>query len=153
MQIWMDGDACPKPIKNILYKAANRSQICLMVVANHGISTPPSPYIKNWQVPGGFDAADTYITDNLAIGDLVITADVPLADLVVTKGGVALNPRGELYTTNNIKQLLARRNMNEALRATQIVSSGPQKITAKNIQDFANNLDKWLSTRQKTRLS
>ena len=111
MQIWIDGDACPKPIKDILFRTAIRTQTPLIVVSNHALNTPASPFIKRNQVGAGFDVADRHIVDNMQAGDLVITADIPLADDVVTKGGLALNPRGELYSENNIKQLLGQRNL------------------------------------------
>ena len=141
MHIWIDGDACPKPIKDLLFRAATRTQTHLIIVSNHPLTIPPSPYIKRQQVGSGFDVADNAIVAAMQPGDLVITADIPLADDVVTHGGIALNPRGELYTTNNIKQLLARRNLNESLRGAQLVRGGPDKFTAKEIQTFANTLD------------
>ena len=149
MHIWIDGDACPKLIKDLLFRAAIRTKTHLIVVSNHTLIVPPSPYIKRWQVGFGFDVADNYIVDTMQPGDLVITADIPLADDVVTKGGTALNPRGELYTTNNIKQLLARRNLNESLRSCQMVRGGPDKFTSKEIQVFANTLDRILAKLRK----
>ncbi len=145
MQIWMDGDACPKVIKDVLFRAAVRTRLLLIVVSNHAVTVPPSQFIKRWQVGAGFDVADKYITDTMLPGDLVITADIPLADEVVTRGGIALNPRGEMYTSNNIKQLLARRNMNEVLRGAQMVRGGPEKFSPKEIQIFANVLDRLLA--------
>ena len=149
MQIWIDGDACPKVIKDLLFRAAIRTQTHMTVVSNHLLTIPGSPFIKRWQVGAGFDVADNYIVDTMQAGDLVITADIPLADDVVTKGGIALNPRGELYTLNNIKQHLARRNLNETLRGAQMVKSGPDKFSPKEIQLFANTLDKLLATAKK----
>ncbi|MDP3560243.1 MAG: YaiI/YqxD family protein [Legionellaceae bacterium] len=150
MQIWMDGDACPKPIKEVLYRAAIRTKTCLILVANHYISTPSSPFIKKHQVGAGFDMADKTIVAHMQPGDLVITADIPLADEVVSKGGTALNPRGELYTENNIKQHLARRNLNEVLRGGGLMSGGPAKLDNKNVQIFANSLDRILASMRKT---
>ncbi len=147
MHIWIDGDACPKVIKDLLYRAATRTQTYLTVVSNHSLIVPPSVYIKRWQVGSGFDVVDRYIVETMNAGDLVITADVPFADDVVTKGGIALNPRGELYTSNNIKQLLARRNINESLRSSQAIKSGPDKLQAKDVQAFANALDRLLARR------
>lgn len=144
MQIWIDGDACPKLIKDILFRACVRTKIQSIIVANQLISTPPSPFIKRVQVSHGFDSADKYIVEHVLPGDLVITADIPLADLVVTKGAVALNPRGDLYTKQTIKHHLGIRNLNENLRSCQLVRGGPDKISPKNIQLFANNLDKIL---------
>jgi len=140
----MDGDACPKVIKEVLFRAAVRTKTYLTVVSNHTLSIPSSPYINRWQVGMGFDMADKYIVETMQPGDLVITADIPLADEVVTHGGLALNPRGELYTANNIKQLLARRNLNESLRGAQLIRGGPDKISPKEIQNFSNTFDKIL---------
>lgn len=145
MQIWMDGDACPKVIKDVLFRAAMRTRLLLTVVSNHAVTVPSSPFIKRWQVGAGFDMADKYIVDTMQPGDLVITADIPLADDVVTCGGIALNPRGEMYTANNIKQLLARRNHNEMLRGAQLLKGGPEKLSAKEVQVFANSLDRLLA--------
>ncbi len=149
MQIWMDGDACPKVIKDVLFRAAVRTRTLLIVVSNHTLTVPPSQFIKRWQVGAGFDVADNYIVATMQPGDLVITADIPLADDVVTHGGIALNPRGEMYTSNNIKQLLARRNLNETLRGAQMVRGGPDKFSPKEIQVFANALDKLLAQQLK----
>jgi uncharacterized protein len=149
MQIWMDGDACPKPIKDILFRTAVRTKTQLFVVSNHTLTTPPSPFIKRHQVSAGYDVADNHIVENMQSGDLVITADIPLADDVVTKGGFALNPRGELYSINNIKQLLGLRNMNETLRGGGMISGGPAKFGCKEIQRFANQLDRFLAQQNK----
>ncbi len=148
MQIWMDGDACPKPIKDILFRAATRSMTLLQVVSNHTLITPGSKFINRTQVSQGFDVADQYIVDHMQPGDLVITADIPLADSVVTNSGYALNPRGEFYTSNNIKQHLMQRNMNESLRGSGLLSGGPPKFSLKDLQRFANHLDQWI-TKQK----
>lgn len=148
MQIWIDGDACPKPIKEILFRTAIRTQTSLIVVSNHALNTPASPFIKRNQVGAGFDVADKHIVDHMQAGDLVITADIPLADDVVTKGGLALNPRGELYSVNNIKQLLGQRNLNETLRGGGMISGGPPKFGPKEIQRFANSLDRFLAQKK-----
>ncbi len=148
MQLWIDGDACPKPIKDILFRTAIRTQTPLIIVSNHPLNTPSSIYIKRHQVGAGFDVADNHIVEAMEAGDLVITADIPLADDVVTKGGWALNPRGELYSTNNIKQLLAQRNLNETLRGGGMISGGPAKFGPKEIQRFANSLDKFLAQKR-----
>jgi len=142
MQIWMDGDACPKAIKNILYAAAMRTKTPLFIVANHFISHPPSPYIKSRMVPSGFDVADNKILESMSENDLVITADIPLANAVVDKNGLALNPRGKLYTQENIKEVLAMRNLNQSLRDSGLISGGAGVLSKKEIQAFANNLDK-----------
>lgn len=145
MQIWMDGDACPKGIKEILFRAAIRTQTPLIAVSNHLITIPASPFIKRHQVSQGFDVADNYIVDHLNAGDLVITADIPLANDVVSKGCHALNPRGEMYTANNIKQYLTLRNLNESLRSCQMINGGPAKMSPKEIQNFANQLDRFIT--------
>jgi uncharacterized protein len=145
MKIWMDGDACPKPIKEILFRTAIRTNIHLIIVANHIFNIPASKFITFTQVTHGFDAADQYIVDTMQMHDLVITADLPLADAVVSKGGLAINPRGELYSANNIKQLLAARNHNESLRGAGIISGGPSAFNAKDIQKFANQLDRLIT--------
>lgn len=149
MPIWIDADACPKVIKEILFRTANRTKTTTQLVANHFVPAPPSPYIKQITVSGGFDEADKYIVLHMNANDLVITADIPLADLVVTKGGFALNPRGELYTLNNIKQHLSIRNHNETLRGGGMISGGPAKLGAKEVQRFANQLDKWVTNQHK----
>ena len=145
MRIWVDADACPTIIKEILFRAAIRTQIPLVLVANQIIRTPPSPYISIIQVGSGFDVADSRIVQELEKGDLVITADIPLASLVIEKGGIALNPRGELYSTTNIKQKLAMRNFNEEMRSAGLLMGGPPKLNTKNNQAFANQLDKILA--------
>ena len=144
MKIWLDGDACPKAIKTILFKAVIRTQTTLVMVSNHFLTAPASPFIKKVQVHAGFDVADNHIVANMESGDLVITADIPLADAVVTQGGIALNPRGELYSANNIKQRLAIRNLNESLRSSGLLTSGQGTISAKEIQQFAKGLDRLL---------
>lgn len=149
MQIWMDGDACPRPIKEILFRTAIRSQLCLWVVSNHALTVPSSAFIKRLQVGSGFDVADRQIVEEMQSGDLVITADIPLADMVVEKGGLALNPRGELYSKNNIKQHLSQRNLNESMRGGGLITGGPAKMGPKEIQRFANQLDKFIAQQKK----
>ena len=144
MHIWVDADACPKVIKDILFRAANRTQTMLILVSNHPLTSPPSPFITKQVVTSGFDVADNKIVEKLEAGDLVITADIPLADAVISKGGKALNPRGELYTESNIKQRLSIRNFSQELRSSGVNTGGPPKISKKEIQDFANALDKLL---------
>ena len=144
MKIWLDGDACPTAIKTILFRAVIRTHTTLYIVANHFPSAPPSPFIKKIQVPMGFDAADNQIIERMAPGDLVITADIPLADAVVFKGGKALNPRGELYCPKNIKQHLATRNLNESLRSSGMIRGGQATMSQKEVQQFANHLDRFL---------
>ncbi|MDA8562087.1 YaiI/YqxD family protein [Gammaproteobacteria bacterium] len=144
MIIWVDADACPAIIKEIIFRAANRTKTNTILVANQLLFVPKSIYIKSIVVSKGFDVADSYIVKNLNEKDLVITADLPLADDVVTNNAFALNPRGELYTTENIKHRLSLRNFGEALRSSGRITGGPDKISKKDIQTFANNLDKIL---------
>lgn len=146
MQIFVDADACPKLIKDIIYRAANRKKIIVTLVANQVLSCPPSPFIKTLRVSPGFDVADNKILEIMQAGDLVITADIPLAHGVVTQGGIALNPRGELYTVQNINERLAIRDLSTSLRDSGVRSGGPARISPKEIQNFANALDKFLAT-------
>ncbi|MBA2655476.1 MAG: YaiI/YqxD family protein [Tatlockia sp.] len=148
MKIWIDADACPKLIKDLLFRAAARSQTHLIAVSNHAITIPPSPFIKKFQVGMGFDVADKYIATHMEPGDLVITADIPFADVVITQGGFALNPRGMLYSKNNIKQHLAARDFNESLRSCNLLSGGPSSLSPKDVKDFANNLDRFITKHQ-----
>lgn len=145
MQIWVDGDACPNAIKTILFRSAIRTKTQLVLVANHAIYTPPSEFIKKHQVLFGLDVADQYILDHMKTGDLVITADIPLADGVITQGGFALNPRGEMYTAQNIKYFLSIRNLNESLRSGNVQLTNIDKLGQKEIRSFANNLDKFMA--------
>ncbi len=145
MYIWIDADACPKAIKAILFRAANRIPIKIILVANQFLATPASDYITTVQVAAGFDVADQYIMQQVRFGDIVITADLPLADGVVAQGAIALNPRGELYTKENIKQRLAIRNLNAELRSSGMAIGGPASLTNKDIQAFANSLDRLLN--------
>jgi uncharacterized protein YaiI (UPF0178 family) len=146
MKIWIDGDACPNNIKEVLFRAANRTKIQTILVANHFVSLPPSPYISRQIVEQGFDVADNTIVDQVEKGDIVITADIPLANDVLEKSAHAINPRGELYSAENIKHILAMRNFNESLRETgQLTNSGPAKLSNQDTQKFSNQLDKLLS--------
>ena len=145
MRIWVDADACPKIIKEILFRAAIRTKTLTTLVSNHALTSPPSPFITKMQVPQGFDVADDKIVQMINPGDLVITADIPLADAVVSKGCKALNPRGLLYTESNIKERLAIRNLSDGLRSSGVITGGPDKISKKQLQDFANNLDQFLA--------
>jgi uncharacterized protein YaiI (UPF0178 family) len=144
MKIWVDADACPKIIKDILFRAAIRTQTELILVANHALPAPPSIFIKKLQVTSGLDVADNKILEQMQPGDLVITADIPLAHAIVQKAGVALNPRGELYTKNNIQQCLNARNFNETLRESGLISGGPSKLTQRDSHTFARALDQLL---------
>ncbi len=145
MKIWVDADACPKVIKEILYRAAQRAEIITTLVANQPLTIPRSPWIKSTQVAGGFDVADNYIVKNLEAGDLVITADIPLAAEAIEKGAEAINPRGQHYTTANIKQRLAMRDFMEEMRSTGEVHGGPPPLNQQDRQAFANILDRILA--------
>jgi uncharacterized protein YaiI (UPF0178 family) len=147
VKIWVDADACPRPIKEILFRAADRTATKMTLVANHALHTPPSPHINMVQVPGGFDVADNRIVRDMEPGDLVITADIPLAAEVINQGGHALNPRGELYTTDNIRQRLSMRDFMEELRGTGVNTGGPAALSQTDRQAFANALDRFLASR------
>jgi uncharacterized protein YaiI (UPF0178 family) len=149
MRIWVDADACPNIVKDILCRAADRTKTEMIFVANQLIRVPPSPFVKSMQVMQGFDVADNRIVNELQAGDLVISADIPLVDAVIEKGGHAINPRGELYTKSNIKQRLAIRDFNEALRGSGMLTGGPNKLNKQDIQAFANSLDQFLTRAQK----
>ena len=151
MKIWVDADACPAVIKEILFRAAKRVEIETILVANHTLSIPPSPWIKFKQVSGGFDVADHEIVRHLDIGDLVITADIPLAYEVLEAGAHALNPRGELYTQSNIKARLTMRDFMESLRSSGIQTGGPAALSQSDRQAFANELDRFLSQYKKNK--
>jgi uncharacterized protein YaiI (UPF0178 family) len=145
MKIWVDADACPGVIKEILFRAAERTGVELILVANHSIPIPKSRHIKFLQVTSGFDVADNEIVKRLDAGDLVITADIPLAADVIDKGGHALNPRGELYTANNIRARLNMRDFMDTLRASGIDTGGPPALSQGDRKSFANHLDKILT--------
>lgn len=145
MQIWVDADACPAAIKEILYRAAERRRLQLILVANRLLRVPPSPYIRAVQVPQGFDVADRHIADSVAAGDLVVTADIPLAAAVLDKSAHALNPRGEFYSRENIRQLLDMRNFMDTLRSSGVDTGGPAAFGAADRQAFANQLDRFLA--------
>ena len=145
MHIWVDADACPGVIKDILFRAAERMQVSMTLVANKLLRTPPSAYIRALQVPHGFDVADDEIVLRVQAGDLVITADIPLAASVVGKGGHALNPRGEFYTPENIQAALTLRNFMTELRGSGIETGGPTAFSQSDRQAFANQLDRFLN--------
>ncbi len=145
IKIWVDADACPKVIKEILFRAAERLKIETILVANHALHTPPSRVISSIQVAPGFDVADNHIVQHLTEGDLVITADIPLADEVITGGAHALNPRGEFYTKENIKQRLNMRDFMEQMRSSGIQTGGPATLNQRDRQNFANELDRFLA--------
>lgn len=145
IQIWVDADACPRVIKEILYRASERKKVRLILVANQPLRTPASAYIDSMVVAAGFDVADDKIVELLNPGDLVVTADIPLAAAAIEKQGHALNPRGEFYTPDNIKERLAVRNMLDELRGCGVETGGPAALNTKDRQAFANSLDRFLA--------
>ena len=144
-QIWVDADSCPKVIKEILFRAADRVGVQLTLVANHAIPVPRSPHIRTIQVASGFDVADNYIVQQAESGDLVITADIPLAAEIVDKDCLALNPRGELYTVENIRQRLNMRDFMDTLRGSGIDTGGQAPFSQSDRMAFANQLDRLLA--------
>ncbi len=145
MQIWCDADACPVVIKEILFKAANRTQTGLTLVANQSVQVPNSKYIRSLRVASGFDVADNEIVKRLQAGDLVITSDIPLAAEAIEKGATALSPRGELYTLENIRSRLNMRDFMESMRASGVNTGGPPPLNQSDRQQFANHLDRFLA--------
>ncbi|MGZ8225432.1 MAG: YaiI/YqxD family protein [Methylococcaceae bacterium] len=145
MKIWVDADACPVVIKNILFKAAERTRLELILVANQSLRVPTSRYIKMLQVASGFDVADNEIVKRLRAGDLVITSDIPLAAEVIEKSGYALNPRGELYSSENIRAILNMRDFMDTLRASGIDTGGPSALSQSDQKAFASQLDTLLT--------
>lgn len=145
MQIWVDADACPNAIKEILFRAAERAQVALVLVANQPIRTPPSRHIRAIQVPAGFDVADDRIVQQVEPGDLVITADIPLAAGVIARAGHALNPRGEFYTPDNIRAHLSMRNFMDQLRNSGVETGGPSSFSQSDRMAFAKQLDRFLA--------
>jgi len=145
MKIWVDADACPRVIKEILFRAATRKKVQVTLVANQPLRTPVSPFIDSIVVAAGFDVADDEIVDLLGAGDLVVTADIPLAAAVIEKNGFALNPRGEFYTEENISERLTVRNMLDELRGAGVETGGPAAFSASDKQTFANKLDAFLT--------
>lgn len=145
MKIWVDADACPVVIKDILFRAAERVKIEVILVANQSVQIPRSCYISFVHVAQGFDVADNEIVKRLAAGDLVITSDIPLAADVIEKGGVALSPRGEMYTAENIKERLNMRDFMESLRSSGVDTGGPSAMSQGDRKAFANCLDRLLA--------
>jgi len=143
--IWVDADACPVPVKDILFRAAERRQVPVTLVANQFLRTPPSRYVRALQVPGGFDVADAEIVRRVRAGDLVVTQDIPLAAAVIAKGALALHPRGEMYTADTIAQRLSMRDFMDELRGAGVDTGGPAAFHARDRQAFANRLDGWLA--------
>ena len=144
MSIWVDADACPNVIKEILFRAAVRTQVSVILVANQAVSIPPSPYIRAIRVNAGFDVADHLIVERMAAGDLVVTQDIPLAAEVIAKGGCALSPRGDLFSEANIRERLSVRNFMEELRSSGVMTGGPSALNQGDRQAFANQLDRYL---------
>ncbi|QDU06988.1 YaiI/YqxD family protein [Gimesia aquarii] len=145
MQIWVDADACPTEIKELLFRAAKRTKVKITLVANQPLRIPRSEFINSLLVSAGLNVADQRIVELTQPGDLVITADIPLAADVVAKGGQALNPRGALYTDENIGERLAVRDLMDDLRGEGQMTGGPANFSAKDRQAFANQLDRWLT--------
>ena len=152
MQIWVDADACPGEIKELLFRAAKRTETKVTLVANQPLRTPRSEFVDSVVVPAGMDVADQRIVELASAGDLVITADIPLAAEVVAKGVQALDPRGEMYTDANVGERLAVRNLFDELRSGGQVTGGPANFNAKDRQAFANQLDRWLTAAKKKRV-
>jgi uncharacterized protein YaiI (UPF0178 family) len=149
MHIWVDADACPAVVRDILFRAAERLQLPITLVANKPLRAPASPYIRTIQVSRGLDVADNEIARRLDPGDLVITADIPLAADVVARGGHALNPRGEFYTEENVREHLAMRDFMEALRGSGVRTGGPQPLDQSDRKRFADQLDRFLSRQER----
>ncbi|MTD27168.1 YaiI/YqxD family protein [Erwinia sorbitola] len=149
MPIWVDADACPKVIKEVLYRAAEREQMMVTLVANQSLSVPPSRFLRTLRVAAGFDVADNEIVQRVEAGDLVITADIPLAAEVMEKGAIALNPRGERYSEATIRERLTMRDFMDTLRASGVQTGGPPVLNQRDRQQFANELDKWLQQQRR----
>jgi len=145
LTIWVDADACPVAIRDILIRAAERAEIPAVFVANHWIRLPPSRFVRSMQVPHGFDVADGEIVDRLAPGDLVVTQDIPLAAAAIERGATAVNPRGEPYTPDTIAERLSMRNFMDELRGAGVQTGGPAAFHARDRQAFAQHLDRWIA--------
>lgn len=145
MQIWVDADACPSVIKDVLFRVADRLEVQVTLVANKLLRTPPSRFIRAIQVPAGFDVADNEIVRLVQEGDLVITGDIPLAADVLEKGGLPLNPRGEFYTKDTIQQQLTMRTFMDELRSSGVDTGGPAAFSQSDTRNFANQLDRFLT--------
>ena len=144
MAIWVDADACPKPIKEILFRAATRTQIELTLIANQMLAVPKSPWIRSLQVPKGFDVADNEIVQRVSAGDLVVTGDIPLASEVIAKGAKVITPRGETYDAGSIATALTMRNFMDTLRSSGVETGGPAAFSASDQREFARQLDRYL---------
>lgn len=145
MTIWMDADACPRPVREILYRAAERTRTPLVMVANQMLAFPPSPWIRMRQVPGGFDVADDEIIACVEPGDLVVTQDIPLAARVIEVGAEALSPRGEVFNAETIRERLSVRDFLESMRSAGLETGGPASFGANDRQTFGAALDRWLA--------
>ena len=145
MNIWVDADACPGVVKDILFRAADRLHITVTLVANRMLKTPPSPWIKALQVPQGFDVADNRIAELAQPGDLVITADIPLAAQALAKGAQVIDPRGDAYTANNIEERLSIRKFMDEMRSSGVNTGGPAPFSAADCKAFADRLDRLLT--------
>ena len=148
MQIWVDADACPKPVKEILFRAADRTGIAVTLIANQMLTVPRSPHIRALQVPKGFDVADDEIARRVETGDLVVTSDIPLAAEVIARGGKVLTPRGETYDAGSIAAALTLRNFMDTLRSSGVETGGPASFSASDQHAFARQLDRELSGRK-----
>jgi len=149
MKIWVDADACPRAIKEIVFRASERTQVSVVLVANGAMQLPKSPLVSLVLVPHGLNVADSHIAEEVTTEDIVVTADVPLAALVVRRGAVAIDPRGKRYTEETIGEQLASRNLLHDLRSREVIRGGPAAFTAKDVQRFASALDKWLTKKMK----
>jgi uncharacterized protein YaiI (UPF0178 family) len=149
LRLWVDADACPAAVKDVLYRAAERVKVELTLVANKSIRVPRSPHIRMVRVGAGFDVADRWIAERVTPGDLVVTADIPLAADVIRAGALALNPRGTLYTEENIDDYLAQRDLLDQLRSEGAVSGGPPTMNSRDVQRFANALDRFLARQRR----
>jgi uncharacterized protein len=145
--VWVDADACPNVIKEVLYRAAERTGVAVTLVANQALQYPRIPSLRLVQVSAGFDVADHEIVKRVTAGDLVVTADIPLAAGVIAKGGQALNPRGELYSSDTIRGVLMMRDFMDTMRSSTVVGGGPPPLTQADRNAFASHLDKWLARR------
>lgn len=145
MAIWVDADACPRPIKDILFRAAIRTRCELTLIANQMLAVPPSPYIRSMQVPRGFDVADDEIVRRAQAGDLVVTADIPLAAEAIGKGADVITPRGETYDAGSIAAALTLRNFMDTLRSSGVETGGPASFSAGDQREFARQLDRYLA--------
>jgi uncharacterized protein YaiI (UPF0178 family) len=148
MRIWVDADACPGDVKELLYRAADKRKVTMIFVANQPVRTPRSDYLSSICVPGGMNMADRHIVDQVEPGDLVITADIPLAAAVIDKGAEALEFRGELFTATSIGERLAARNLLDQLRGGGLITGGPAGYSSNDRQAFANQFDRWLTKKR-----